>query len=411
MSGRSGTAVRTGSEEQLRRISAVTDSALADLDVEHLLIELLDRARDVLGVDAATVLLLDHHAQELVATATRGLEDEVRQGVRLPLGRGFAGRVARERRPVSIRNLTRKDVVSPALIDRGIRSVLGVPMIAGGEIVGVLHVGTYTPRRFTDEDTNLLQIVADRAGLATQSRQAGVDRAAARAVQRSLLPTRLPEVPGVEMAARYVAGHEAGMGGDWYDVFVLPTGSLGIVIGDVTGHGLRAAVVMGRLRSALRAYALETEEPGEVLNRLDRKVQHFEAGMMATAAYAIIPPQRDRARISLAGHLPPVLAEAGRVTRFLEMPVDLPLGAGDFRQRRSTVVDLSPGSVVVLYTDGLVERRGEPIDKGLRRLADVITSAPANEVCATVMATLVGSIDPVDDIALFAMRRKESAPA
>src|SRR5262249_26517591 len=152
-------------------------------------------------------------------------------------------------------------VLNPILREQGIRSLLGVPLISSGQVIGVLHVGTLGARQFTSDDTRLLQVVAERAGFAVQSRRLMVERAAAKVLQRSMLPARLPVVPGLEMAARYVGAELGGIGGDWYDVFALPDNRLCIVIGDVVGRGLAAADVMGRLRSALRAHALYSDDP------------------------------------------------------------------------------------------------------------------------------------------------------
>lgn len=191
-----------GSNDRLRRIESVTDTALAHLDVEDLFAELLDRVRDLLQADTAVVLLLDPASQQLLATAARGLEGEVRQGLRLPVGRGFVGRVAAEKQPVTIEHVDHTNVVDPVLRNKGLRSLLGVPMLTGGTLMGVLHVGTLAPRRFTDDDIEVLRLVADRVALATQARISDIDRAAATALQRSLLPTRLPAMPGIELAAR-----------------------------------------------------------------------------------------------------------------------------------------------------------------------------------------------------------------
>jgi putative methionine-R-sulfoxide reductase with GAF domain len=395
----------SGADERLRRIEAVTDSALSRLDVDDLFDELLGRVRELLGVDTAAILLLDQHARQLVATAAKGLEEEIQQGFRISAGRGFAGRIARNRQPVIIEQVTPAEAVNPILLDKGIQSMLGVPMFAGTDLVGVLHVGSLTPRRFTGDDIRLLQLVADRASFASQSRLGTIDRTAALALQRSLLPTRLPEVNGVDMAARYVPGHHTGIGGDWYDVFPLPSGWLGIVVGDVSGHGLRAAVVMGRLRSALRAYALECDDPADALTRLDHKIQHFEAGNLATALYAMISPDRQRILISLAGHLPPMLARPDHGVAAPVLPVDLPLGIGRPRRRRSTVVEFPDDAILVCYTDGLIERRGELIDVGFDRLCAAIHPESAETVCATIMASL-GIDQPADDVALLAIRRR-----
>ncbi|MFC0527410.1 PP2C family protein-serine/threonine phosphatase [Phytohabitans kaempferiae] len=396
---------REESDERLRRLEALTDTSLSQLDPHDLLDELLDRVRDVLRTDTAAILLLDAHAQQLVATAAKGLEREVREGFRISVGRGFAGRVAAEKRPVVIPDVRPGDVANPLLLEAGIRSLLGVPMFAAGEVIGVLHVGCRSPRQFTPDDIRLLRIAADRASAATRVRASGIDRTAALALQRSLLPTRLPEEPGLDSAARYVPGHDAGVGGDWYDVFPLPTGWLGVVIGDVSGHGLASAVVMGRLRSALRAYSLIGDDPAEALTRLDRKVHHFEAGNLATVLYATISPDRSTIRMSLAGHLRPVLAAPGQPAVVAEAPVDLPLGLGGHQaERRVAELPFPPGGVLVCYTDGLIERRNEVIDEGIERLRAAVSPGPAEWVCDTVMARLAEE-RPGDDIALLAIRR------
>lgn len=391
-------------QERLRRLEALTDAALSRLDVSDLLDELLERVRDLLGADTAAILLLDPHARQLVATAAKGLEDEVRRGIRIPVGQGFAGRVAQSRQPVLITDLTPADVISPMLVDKGIRSLLGVPIFAAGEVIGVLHVGTLTPRQFSADDIGLLELAADRAGGAGQIRARKIEQVAALALQRSLLPAQLPDVPGLRIAARYVPGHGLGVGGDWYDVFHLPSGWLGVVIGDVSGHGLPSAVVMGRLRSALRAYSLECDNPADALARLDRKIHHFEAGSLATALYGMISPDREYMMISLAGHPPPVLAAPGRDAEMVQVPTDLPLGIGRAERRRHTTVVLPAGSVLVCYTDGLVERRGEYIDVGLERLRGAVEPGPAEAVCASVILAVAAEL-PTDDVALLAIRR------
>src|SRR5437763_11000415 len=154
--------------ERLRGLQAITDAALARLSQADLLDELLDRVRSVLGADTAAVLLLDEEANEVVIRAAKGLEEEVEARVRIPVGRGFAGRVAAERRPIFLPEVTADVVVNPILLEKGIRSLLGVPLLVEGRVIGVLHVGTLTPRDFTDDDSELLQLAADRIALAIE---------------------------------------------------------------------------------------------------------------------------------------------------------------------------------------------------------------------------------------------------
>ncbi|MEU7873981.1 GAF domain-containing SpoIIE family protein phosphatase [Dactylosporangium sp. NPDC049140] len=393
------------SGEQLRRLQLVTDAALSKLGVEDLLEELLVRARELLHADTATVMLLDPTGAELVATATSGLEREVRQGVRVPVGRGFAGTVAATAQPLAIDRVDETNVMSPVVLHEHIASMLGVPMITAGRLLGVLYVGARRPRRFAAGDIELLQLVADRIAPATQARMHSLDRATAYALQRSLLPTRPPDMAGLELAVRYVPGAEVGVGGDWYDVFELPSGAIGVAVGDVAGNGLRAAVVMGRIRSALRAYALETDDPADVLTRLDRKIHRFEPGAMATAIYAVIDPSLDTVTMSTAGHPPPMFATPATPGELLTIRANLPLGTDMHLARTNTALALPTGGTLLFYTDGLVERRARSISEGLDRLAAAVTATAPDRLCTTVMATMLQDQPAGDDIALLALRR------
>ena len=391
-------------DRRLRVLEAVTDSSLMDLDLDKMLEVLLWRVRDLFAVDTVTVLFVDPNEERLVARASAGLDEEVYQGVRVPIGSGFAGRVAQSRAPVQIDRVDSSTVVNPLLWERGLRVLLGVPVVAHGELVGVMHVGSVEPRRFTEEDVEQLRVVADRIAMAASLHRSRSEQLAATTLVDSLMPSRLPETEGWELAARYVPGADIGIGGDWYDVFALPGDRIGVVIGDVVGSGLRAAIVMGRLRSALRAYALEFHDPALVLGRLDHKAAHFENTTMATVAYGVVDTASAHMDLSLAGHLPPVLALPGEETRFVDAPVDLPVGFGlAVTGRQSVGVDLPLGAVAAFYTDGLVERRGVDIDIGLEQLRATVRAGAPEDICAKVMAALVGSLPPGDDIALVAV--------
>jgi phosphoserine phosphatase RsbU/P len=399
--------------ERLRRIEAVTDVALSKLTTEDLLDELLARLQELLDVDTAATLLLDDSGQFLSPVAARGLEEEVRHGVRIPFGRGFAGRVAAEARPIAIAEVTPSNVINPILLRKKVRSLLGVPLLVGDTVLGVLHVGTLRPRAFSDEDTAVLQLAADRAAGAISARRSYIDRAAAASLQRSLAPRRLPDIPGYQLAARYVPGSQYGVSGDWYDLFTLPDDTIGIVIGDVMGHGLRAATIMGRIKSALRAYALDHDDPATVVHHLDRKLQHFEPGQMATLIYAILDAATGAITFSSAGHLPLTLVSAAGHARLLEKTDGLPLGV-DLAAPRSTVtLAIEPGSLLCLLTDGLIDHHNSDIYTGLATVRTVLAHSVtadspyglAESACAALMTTLVGDRRVDDDVTILAIAR------
>jgi phosphoserine phosphatase RsbU/P len=398
-----------GWADKLRDIQSITDAALSALDPPAMLQTLVGRVKDALQADTAAVLLLDPGSGHLVATAASGLEEEVRQGVRIPLGRGFAGRIAAEGHPVIIDDVDHTKVINPLLLDKGIRSLMGAPLRADGTVIGVLHVGTLSPRIFTSEDTDLLQLAADRAAVAVQALNHQVDRAATAALQRSLLPSALPVISGLDMAGRYLPG-SGHIGGDWYDVFPLPSGEVCAVIGDVTGSGLNAAVIMGRMRSALRAYALQASSPGEILDSLGQKMRYFEPEAMATVLCAVLSPSLDEVSISSAGHLPPLLALPGRPAAPARVPADLPIGVSGRSPRRVSVLAFPPGAVLCLYTDGLVERRDRPIDDGIARLSATLTATDPEAACASAVAAMSNQSPHEDDVALLILRRAPGTP-
>jgi phosphoserine phosphatase RsbU/P len=395
--------------DKLRDIQSITDAALSMLDPRALLDALVERAKEALGADTSAILLLDRRSGQLVATAASGLEEEVRQGVRIPVGRGFAGRIAAQGRPVILDEVDHTKVINPILLDKGIRSLMGAPLRAEGKVIGVLHVGTLSPRAFTDDDVDLLQLAADRAAVAVQALTSQLDRATTEALQRSLLPSALPAVGGLEMAARYVPG-TGKVGGDWYDVFPLPGGEVCAVIGDVAGTGLPAAVIMGRIRSSLQSYALQTADPAEVLDRLDAKMRYFEPDALATVLCAVVTPSRGQIRISSAGHLPPIIACPGQPAAVAEVAPNVLIGVSSQRRRQVSTLDFPPGAVLCLYTDGLVERRDQPIDQGIAQLRAAVTTADPEAGCAAVMAAMAGYSPHTDDIALLMLRHPPGEP-
>jgi sigma-B regulation protein RsbU (phosphoserine phosphatase) len=395
--------------ERLRNMLSVTDSALARLGVEDLLGELLDRVRTVLDADTAAVLLIDRDSQQLVAAAARGLEEEVRQGVRVPVGKGFAGVIAERRQPVMLDRVDATTVANPILWEKGIRTMLGVPLLSNDDVMGVLHVGRLDGRPFTVDDAELLQVAAERVAGATLARRLAVEAAAAMLLERSLMPSKLPRCAGLQLAARYIPAENRLIGGDWYDAFTVPSGHLWVVTGDVAGHGLDAAVIMGRVRSALRAYALQGGGPAEVLELVDRKIHHFEFGTMVTVICGRAAAPFDDFELCAAGHPPPLCARPDQEAELVKLDVGPPLGIMAGVRRTTTTVRLPTGAVLLFYTDGLVERREESLDVSLRRLETVTVADYPEAVCRTVMHELIGGRIPTDDIAMLAVRRGDDA--
>jgi phosphoserine phosphatase RsbU/P len=393
-------------KDQLANFRVITDSTLGRLGVEDLLVELLERVRSIVDADTAAVLLLDRDSDDLVARAACGIEEEVRQGVRVPVGVGFAGRIARSKEPVLLDRVDSTTVANPILWEKGIRTMLGVPLLIGDEVIGVLHVGRLEDRPFKEPDAELLQVVAERVAGAVQARQLAVERAATDLLERSLLPGRLPECVGLEFATRYLTPDEP-LGGDWYDAFTGPSGDLWIVTGDVAGHGLHAAVVMGRVRSALRAYALLSSDPAEVLELTSSKVQHFEMGTIVTAVCATAAFPYHEFRVATAGHPPPLVVPVDGSGYFADLDIGPPLGVPTSIGRTSTVVTVPEGALMVFYTDGLVERRGESLDEGMERLRDALRAESPEGVCR-LLAKAVLEDGIQDDVAIVALRRSEA---
>jgi anti-sigma regulatory factor (Ser/Thr protein kinase)/putative methionine-R-sulfoxide reductase with GAF domain len=395
---------------QIRTLYRLNDPSLSELGLEDFLDELLIRVREALSVDTVAILLLDKESQQLVARAAKGIEEEVERGVRIPLGRGFAGRIAAERVAIFIADVDHADIMNPILREKGIRSLLGVPLIVQGDLIGVLHVGSLTPRTFGQRDLAVLQVAAARAA-------PGIERArlnsaleyehrVATLLQRSLLPRRLPEIVGVSAAARYLPASDE-VGGDWYDVFELPRGRVGAAIGDVVGHGVRAASLMGQLRTALHAYAAEDHGPARTLELVDRFLQAMPGYSMATAAYAVLDPESGSLTLASAGHLPPIIV--GRDTaQVVEVETAPPLGAFPFGRCEDQEITLAAGETLMFFTDGLVERPEVPLTDSIDSLLDLVRDgSSAEDVCHLAIDQLVPPEGLRDDVAIVALQNRE----
>ncbi|MFF9125551.1 PP2C family protein-serine/threonine phosphatase [Streptomyces sp. NPDC014889] len=295
----------------------------------------------------------------------------------------------------------------------GAHSAVITPLRARREVLGALTVARTDPHHpFTEADLPLVEDLV--RGLAVQVDNARLYQQTQRIAerfQRALLP-ELPQIPHLRIAARYASAQAvAQVGGDWYDAFVLPRGNTALVIGDVTGHDLQAAIAMSALRNMLRGIAVDRQEPpGEVLRRLDIASHTLQHEATATCIYALVkdPPDRRGPWIlhhSCAGHLPPLLTTAEGDTRYLETGAGLLIGLDPDHQRPTAVDELPPYSTVLLYTDGLIERRSESLERGFARLRQH-TAALAREPLDVFCDELLGGLaaDSTDDAALLALR-------
>lgn len=372
---------------------------------------LIENVRAVMSSDTATLLLLDETGTVLEPAGSAGLGRRWRGATHVPVGAGFAGRVAARREPVVLNEVTEVSVLNPILRDFGVQRLLGVPVFGLTGLLGVLHVGTLIPRTFTPDDITRLEGQAAEIGQRLSERTEDDAHLAALALQRSLLPAAPPAIEGLDVGVRYLPA-DGDLGGDWYDIFTLPSGKVGFVMGDVEGHGLRSAVVMGRLRSALRAYALDHDDPAEVLARLDRKLCYFESEISATVVYAVTEPPFDLLTICSAGHPAPLIAQPGHpFAEVANVSAGLLLGLDPEQQRGSEEIPFAPGAALAFYTDGLVERRGAEQRRvpGVERLELVrrafVAADDAETACTRIIAEGLGDDSVDDDVALVVMRR------
>lgn len=395
----------------ISRLERLTEAALAHLSLEDLLHELLDHVCDMLDADTAAILLLDEERQVLEVRAAKGLETQDTASVVIPVGQGIAGRVVAERRSIILDDVSEVEALTPVIRER-VRSLIAVPLVAERRIVGVMHVGTSKPRHFTAEEAVVLQLAADRAARAIERARAyQQEHETAVTLQRSLLPDRLPDVPGLALAARYLPGAAgAEVGGDWYDVIPLADGRVGIAMGDVVGRGIPAASLMGQLRNALRAYAVEGHPPATVVERLDRLVQSLNPGRMATLLYMVLEPDGRSVTFANAGHLPALLVEPDRPPRLVEGGGGVPLGVLPYATFEEGSTRVAPGSTLVLYTDGLVEVRGVSLEIRLDEMQRVASGSfdEPNELCERLLADLLPDGPGTDDVAVLALT---TAPA
>ncbi|MEV3987523.1 SpoIIE family protein phosphatase [Streptomyces sp. NPDC049837] len=331
---------------------------------------------------------------------------------RLPRGSVYE-RVIADGHPM---DLYRTDI--PALVSdpraEQLRTYLGtrlgsarlVPLVARGKVLGAVIVTRTVDREpFDEQDCVLIDELVARAALNIDNALMYTgQREAALTLQRSLTDNALPDVTGLELTGRYLPTSDHEVGGDWFDAIALPRGRTGLVIGDVMGHGIHAAAVMGQLRTAVRTLARHDVPPARMLLSLDAAVADLGENEMATCVYAIHDPATGDCLIARAGHPPPAVADARGAIAFLDGPPGTPLGTG-VRDFRTEHVPMGPGSLLVLYTDGLIEARDRDLDQGMDQLARSLLhlDRPLDDICDRILGRMLPAAAQ-DDVAVLLAR-------
>ena len=402
---------------RLRRLQDISDVALSRLSIEELVAALRDRLRTVLAVDIVRIMLLDEGGTHLRLAAVPD-DDPAGPGFRVPLGRGFSGRVAIAGRPVLASDASTMERLDPVL--DGVRSLAGVPLVVGRRLVGALVVGTYASRHFDDADVELLELTAERIALAIdRSRAFEIQRRLARTLQAALLPPSLPTVPNLSLAARYIAaGEGTDVGGDFYDVFPVRDGAWLAIMGDVCGRGPEAAAMTGLARHTVRAVAQENGQPAEVLARLNATLGS-EGGdeRFATAVCARLETRPGGAAMVLAsgGHCRPIVLRADGRAEVVAVRGTM-LGPFPEVHLDEVAVDLAEGDSLVLYTDGVVEAQGPSGLFGEARLLELLTAnvGRTSAELAGIVEEAVGAHSggaANDDLAVVVLQVPPSIPA
>ena len=372
------------------RLQQATSMLAEALTVEQVVEVITEVGRTAIGALRSAVVLLEADGMRLRVVnedGMRGAPDSA-GGPLTPQSPSVITRAIATRHPVLVEDPDdlRRQFADELEIDPDTvvatsdeRSWVGLPLITAGPPLGALRFSFGRPRKLTEEERVFLEALAGQCALAVE--RAGLyerEHTTAETLQRSLLPDRLPSVPGLVLTARYLpVTRNMEIGGDWYDAFRLPDQRLAVAVGDVMGKGLAAAAGMGRVRNALRALALTDPRPAAVLGGLDRLFAATEEEeQVTTVAYLVIDPETGEGVLGNAGHLPALVLEAGLAPRFDEVEPGTPLGWASPRKQHA--FSLQPGSTAVFYSDGLVEDRNRGLDAGLDELAAVAARADAD---------------------------------
>ncbi|MFD7098470.1 SpoIIE family protein phosphatase [Streptomyces xanthophaeus] len=433
----------TEAEAGRRRLALLSEASSrlgASLDLERTAQELADLAVPHFA-DAVTVDVLDTLARGdepgmglTGGTALRRLGKAPLTGsdvtrILAPLGRTLSFPVAAPytqalatRQPYLVARLD-AEAVAPAarhtskpaqLLETGVHSFLMMPLVARETVLGVATFYRTRPvGPFGSDDVTLAGELTARTAISIDNaRLYHHEHETAVVLQRSMLPQHVTPPPGIEIAHRYLPASDVNeVGGDWYDVLPLSGGRAALIIGDVMGHGIAAAAVMGRLSATVRALARLDMPPAALLHQLEATLADLAEPMLATFLYVVCDPASGNCTVTRAGHPPPAVAEPDGTVRLVATPPGVPLGVGGIAFT-TTAITLPPGSVLVLYTDGLIEARSSDIDDRLRELTGLLTESqqPLDQLCDSLITHLVpASAD--DDIALLVARIGANTPS
>jgi serine phosphatase RsbU (regulator of sigma subunit) len=365
-----------------------------------------------LNAHAAWVGIVDEEHGQLVTVAAVGVPASAASPLRtVPLDAPFVGtEVVRTGEARCFRDAEELERAFPAEDDHraaGFEGCIVLPLSRVGRRLGVIAFHFDRPRDLTGEERDIAYALAETATQAfDRARLFDELRHTAETLQRSLLPFHLPEFPGYEIAVRYrPASDTLSVGGDWYDVVEAGQGQIGITVGDVGGKGLEAAAIMGRLRTAMRAYAIDHAAPAMVMRRLVAYHALTRADAFATVVYAAVDRRQRRLRVASVGHPAPLLVRQGRSIP-LPVHVDPPLGIDAPRRFRELAVPLQAEDLIVLLSDGVIERRAHALDAGLERVAETAITHAADPVDALAerLVRCVNDADADDDRALVVVR-------
>jgi PAS domain S-box-containing protein len=362
------------------------------------------RLRRVVVRDAATTAKVNFEVGDLITMPLTGSS-----AVALSRGKPLLARNPAE----IVRQVAYTPGHAEALLARGVHTLIMVPLIARGVILGATTFGRAEhPEPYDEADVRLVSDLVSRAAVhIDNARLYTREHTTAVTLQRSLLPRHIPQVAGLDIAYRYQpASRAAEIGGDWFDVIPLDTGQVALVVGDVTGHSIHAAAIMGQLRTTTATLARLGCPPEEIMGQLSRVAAEHGDETGATCLYALYDPGSRRCRFTSAGHPPPALRHPNGSTEFLDVPGGMMLGVCHSRYP-ATDTELPPGSVLALYTDGLIELPGQDIGTGMSRLTRTLAASPArslDQLCDSVLTGL-GPYARDDTALLLARTTAETA--